>query len=226
MSDVRDVLERTTRSVEREPSDETVEADLRRGRTALVRLRRGRRIRWGVVGVAAVVVVAGTVVVAGNSGRSSDANRPTARSGNGRHATAPANVGPVRLVAYTGDQLEGFVVDQVPAGWFLQGSNQFRLTIAPQGDATSPDDFVGKLVVMLLSSSAAQKLPPGNPVDVGGHDGVVTQDDENHLLTYEDGAGHIVQIQALRTQLGWSDEQLVSFAEGVQVTSDAEAGVG
>ena len=118
------------------------------------------------------------------------------------------------------------MVDQVPQGWFLQGSNAFRLTIAPQGDTTSPDAFEGKLVVMLLSSSAPQKLPHGDPVEVNGNDGVVAQGPPAATLTYQDEAGHFVQIQAWQSALGWTDEQLVSFAEGVHVTSDAQAGVG
>jgi RNA polymerase sigma factor (sigma-70 family) len=133
---------------------------------------------------------------------------------------------PVRLVAYDGEQLNGFVVDQVPDGWQLQGSNAFRLTIAPLGDTTSPDSFIGKLVVMLLSSSVHQKLPEGEPVQVGGENGVVTHGNEADTLTYDDGAGHLVQVQAWRSALGWSHEQLARFAEGVQVTADAQAGVG
>jgi hypothetical protein len=129
-------------------------------------------------------------------------------------------------VAYQGDQLEGFVVDQVPEGWFLQGSNPYALTIAPQADTTSPDAFEGKLVVMLLSSSAPQKLPQGEPVEVGGNAGVISHGPPADTLTYHDDAGHFVQVQAWRSALGWTDEQLVSFAAGVHVTSDAQPGVG
>jgi hypothetical protein len=114
---------------------------------------------------------------------------------------------------------------RIPEGWFLQGSNPFSLTIAPQGDASSPDAFEGKLVVMLLSSSAPQKLPQGDPVKVGNHDGVI-EHGEADVLTYEDGAGHFVQIEAWHEALGWTDEQLTSFAEGVRVTANAQAGVG
>ncbi|MGH2577038.1 MAG: hypothetical protein ACRDG9_04685, partial [Actinomycetota bacterium] len=102
----------------------------------------------------------------------------------------------------------------------------FRLTVAPRGDTTSPDDFVGKLVVMLLSSSARQELPKGELVKVGLYDGVVTHQEPADILTYEDDAGHFVQIQAWSAALGWTNEQLASFAEGVQVTSHAQAGVG
>jgi hypothetical protein len=100
------------------------------------------------------------------------------------------------------------------------------LTIAPQGDTTSSDDFVGKLVVMLLSSSAPQKLPEGEPVKVGKQDGVVAHGPPADTLTYEDDAGHFIQIQAWSSALSWTNEQLVHFAEGVTVTANAQAGVG
>jgi hypothetical protein len=132
----------------------------------------------------------------------------------------------VRLVAYEGEQLQGFIVDRVPEGWYLQGSNPYSLTIAPAGDTMSPDSFIGKLVVMLLSSSVHQKLPDGEPVQVGGENGIVTCGNEADILTYDDGAGHLVQVQARRSALGWSNEQLARFAEGVQVTAHAQAGVG
>ncbi|HYV02499.1 MAG TPA: hypothetical protein VEM93_09250 [Actinomycetota bacterium] len=225
MNDIRDVLQEAARSVEVAPSDETVEADLQRGRAALARRRRGRAFRWGLAGIAAVLV-SGTAIVADNLGHTPDATRSSAGPRTGGHASAAAHGTSVRLVAYHGDQLEGFVVDQVPQGWFLQGSNAFRLTIAPQGDTTSPDGFEGKLVVMLLSSSVPQKLPQGDPVEVSGNDGVVDHQWPAETLTYQDDAGHFVQIQAWQSALGWTDEQLVSFAEGVHVTSDAQAGVG
>jgi len=243
MNDVTDVLDEAARSVEAAPpSDETVRADLERGRAALANRRRGRTIRLGVAGLTAVIV-AGAAVVVGNLGHAPDATptragqptgghskapaggQPTAPA-TGRHATKPAKGASVRLVAYHGDQLEGFVVDQVPQGWFLQGSNTFRLTIAPDGDTSSPDGFEGKLVVMLQSSSIPKKLPNGDPVQVNGHDGVISHGPPADLLTYVDDAGHFVEVQAWTSALHWTDEQLVSFAEGVHVTADAQPGVG
>ena len=223
MSDIEELLDRTARSVDVTPRAEIVEADLRRGRAALARRRRGRAVWFPVAGIAVVAALVGATVVAGDLGGTTETIGPKVGPTQG---PAPDNGTTVRLVAYHGEQLEGFTVDQVPEGWYLQGSNSFRLTIAPQGDATSPDDFVGKLVVMLLSSSAPQKLPDGQPVKVGEHDGVVSPGPPADTLTYEDGAGNLVQIQAWRSSLGWTNEQLADFAEGVQVTSDAQAGVG
>ena len=158
MNEIKDALERTSRSAEVAPSNETVEADLERGRVALARRRRRRTIGLGIAGITAVVVAA-AAIVAGNLGGTPDETRSSAAPRTGGHASAPAQGSSVRLVAYHGDQLEGFIVDRVPEGWFLQGSNAFRLTVAPQGDTTSPDDFEGELVVMLLSSSARSTCP-------------------------------------------------------------------
>lgn len=224
MSDVRDMLERTVPSAEATPSDETVEADLRRGRAAMTRRR---VVRFSVAGLIAVVVVAGTAVVVGNQGHSS--YRVTPPAGQKHHQTQGTGTvagAPVRLVAYHGDQPKGFTVAQIPDGWFLQGTNAFSLTVAPNGDTSSPDAFVGKLVVTLLSKSAPQKLPDGDPVTVNGHDGVVSPGPPADVLTYQDDAGHFVQVQAWTSALHWTDEQLVSFAEGVQVTAEAQQGVG
>jgi hypothetical protein len=224
VNDIKELLERAVRSVEAAPTAEIVEADLQRGRAALARRR--RTIRLGATAVAAAVVLAGAIV-ASNLGGAPGTIQVTGTPGNGTtHSSGPRPGTPVRLVAYHGDQLDGFVVNQVPDGWYLQGSNAFRLTLAPEGDTTSPDDFEGKLVVMLLSSSAPQKLPEGDPVEVGGHDGVVSHGPPADTLTYDDGAGHLVQVQAWSSALGWTDQQLVAFAEGVQVTAGAQAGVG
>jgi hypothetical protein len=227
MSDIEELLDRTARSVDVTPSADTVEADLRRGRAALARRRRDRAIRFSVAGMVAAALLVGTTIVAGNlGGTDENTGPPSGPRIDANESSGPALGRSIRLVAYHGDQLEGFIVDQVPEGWYLQGSNTFRLTVAPQGDTTSPDAFIGKLVVMLLSSSVPAELPNGEPVKVGPYDGVVTHDEVADTLTYQDGAGHFVQIQAWRTPLEWTNEQLASFAEGVQVTSDAQAGVG
>ena len=131
----------------------------------------------------------------------------------------------VRLVAYTGEQPNGFVVDQVPDGWYIQDPEhpRYSLTVAPIGDTSHPDAFVGKLVVFLLGDAP---LPDGDPVTVNGRPGVVTHQDAADTLTYEYPDGRYVQVQAWRSALHWSNEQLVEFAEGVEVTSDAKPGVG
>lgn len=223
MSDIKHLLDRTARSAAAPPSAEVVEADLGRGRAALDRRRRRRATAFSAAGTfAAAAILAGSMLVSGGG----EDRLASPGAGSEQGSTSQVAESGVRLVSYTGEQLEGFVVEQVPEGWELQGSNEFRLTIAPEGDSTSPDAFTGKLVVMLLSSSAEQELPEGEAVQVGGHAGVVSHGDAADTLTYEDGEGHLVQVQAWRSTLGWSNEQLVDFAEGVTVTGDAKAAAG
>jgi hypothetical protein len=214
MTEIRELLDRTARSADVTPSIETVEADVERGRAALASARRRRAIRIAGAGVVATCALAGAVAIGLPDG-TDDAGGPSG---------APAGV---QLVAYTGDQLDGFIVDQAPDGWFLQGSSRYSLTIAPDGDSSHPADYVGKLVVFLLSRSAKQELPAGEPVEVGGRDAVISRDGGGGVatLTYEDPDGRFVQIQAPNV-LGWTSDELAQFAEGVEVTADAKAGVG
>src|SRR4030095_12880770 len=156
MSDIRELLDRTAYSVEVTPLAETVEADLRRGRAALARRRRGRALRFSVRAPVGAVALAGTTIVAGNLGGTGETTGPAAPGIGAHQSSGPDRGAPVRLVAYHRGEVDRLIVHPVPEGGDLQGSNTFRLTIAPQGDTASPDDFVGKLVVMLLSSSAPQ----------------------------------------------------------------------
>jgi hypothetical protein len=219
MSSLRELLDRAGRSAGTSPSADTVEADVLRGRAALARRRRRRSIGLSLGGIVAAFALVGTLIAVGGSG-GPDEVAPPAR------VASPSAAG-VRLVNYTGEQPNGFIVSQVPEGWYIQRPDhpEYSLTIAPQGDTTSPDAFDGKLVVMLLSRSARQELPNGEPVKVGEYDGVVTRSPEAATLTYQDGDGHFVQVQAWNN-LGWTNEQLAQFAEGVEVTANAQAGVG
>jgi hypothetical protein len=45
------------------------------------------------------------------------------------------------------------------------------------------------------------------------------------MLTYTDGGGHTIVIQAPGTP-AWSTAEIVGFAEGVHVTGNAVAGIG
>ena len=223
MTDIVQLLTTAAASADVPPTDETVEADVRRGRAALSERRRRRAVQTAVAAPIVAVALVGAGIAIGGHG---DEGATTSGSSVGQ-THGPATGGSVRLVAYEGEQLQGFVVDQVPEGWYLQGSNPFSLTIAPVGDTSSPDGFEGKLVVMLQSSSVPHRLPQrGDPVTVGGNDGVISHGPPADLLTYDDGNGHIVQVQAWTSALGWTDEQLVAFAEGVHVTADAQAGIG
>jgi hypothetical protein len=231
MSDINNLFSGIATAADTEPSTETVEADLARGRLALARVHRQRTIRRSMAATTTVAAAAVVVVVATQLG-GSGATHPAVSGGT--HVTVPTapshhvikvkgahSTKRIKLVAYNGKQLQGFTVDKVPAGWFLSTSTQYALLIDPQGDKDNdPDAFEGKLAV-LTQSTDVHGLPNGTPVTVNGQAGVVTDQGKYGLsLTYNDPAGFGVVIQAPPT-LNWTDDDLVSFAEGVHVTSDA-----
>jgi hypothetical protein len=237
MNDITEIFSRVAPPSPQGPSPEIVDADLARGRHALARRRRDRRARIAAAGTAAVVAAAAVAFGANRLDESNSSNKATSASTTSGpvesssapttvrpRPTAPAVSLPVRLIAYTGPQLAGFTVDRVPQGWRLSAVSQYALTIDPQGDTNNnPDVFEGKLTVLLQSQSVSG-LPAGQAASVNGHAGVIT-DDGGQALTYNDGSGHTVVVQA-PDQLRWSSAQIVSFAEGVHVTANAIAGVG
>jgi hypothetical protein len=226
MSDITDLFADLARDTDATPTADIVDADLARGRTALARVHRQRTIRRSLITGGALAAGAAVAIVAASSGGSTDEHTRTIvgpitqPSHHGR--THPAvHHSSIKLVAYHGKQLNGFTVDQIPAGWRLSTSTQFALLIDPKGDTDNdPDAFVGKLAV-LTSSSDEHGLGKGDKVTVNGQPGVVSdQGKYGIMLRYNDPKGFGVDIQAPQ-QLHWSDQQIVDFAQGVHVTSDA-----
>jgi len=189
------------------PVDETtVAADVRRGRRALRRRRAARIAAGGVFALA----IAGTGTVL------------TLQSDHGDSQPAGA---PLRLVDYTGAQPAGFTVATVPSGFVVQGVNSGSLDITRPDDTSSLDSFVGKIVVMLQSKDAHFRQV-GTRVSVHGHPGYIHQERGGAtMLEYVDGRGNDVVVQAW-DDLKLTDQQLVQLAEGVTVTSAAQAPVG
>jgi hypothetical protein len=234
MSDITELFNSVGPSADEAPSEATVEADVARGRTALTRDHRRRTIRRSMLASTSVAAAAVVIVVASQLGGGAGAvHHPnTATKLPTTHApatfpkvqnkhTAKVRTAPIKLVAYNGKQLVGFTVDRVPDGWFLSTSTQFALLIDPQGDKDNdPNAFVGKLAV-LTQSRDVHSLPKGTPVTVNGQPGVISDQGKYGLsLTYNSPSGFGVVIQAPAV-LNWTDDQLVSFAEGVHVTSNA-----
>ncbi|MGH3483919.1 MAG: hypothetical protein ACRDPQ_11880 [Nocardioidaceae bacterium] len=220
MTDINELLRETARSAEATPPPDVVEADVLRGRAGLLRRRRRRAVWSSVAGTVVVAAMVAVTVVVGQPENGSGVATPDG-------ASSPSEATGVRLVTYTGEQLDGFVVDRVPEGWFLQGSTPYALTIAPDGDTTHPAAFTGKLVVMLYSQHMSEQLPDGGePIEIGGTDGVVTRDGSGDAhLYYIDGEGHYAEVQA-PSALGWTNQELASFADGVTVTVNAQQGLG
>jgi hypothetical protein len=206
-------------------------ADLARGRR---RLRR-RRLA-GLAGLAAAVLGGALVPLSlhssaglAASGPQATASRPatpaTAVSSAPPSAPPSAPARRIALVAWEGTQPPGYRVSEMPKGWVVQGSDPYRLTIAPANARDkNPDSFLGKLVVMLQSADATSP-PTGAPAPVNGRPGFFQVQDDTQMLTFKDAGGHWVVIQA-PTSLGWDSSELVKFAGGVQVLVAAEPGRG
>jgi hypothetical protein len=202
-------------------------ADLARGRRML---RRRRRRLAGLAGVTAAVLGGVLVPVtlhgsAGHAPAAAVAARPT----QSRASTPPAGSGQphtVALVTWEGAQPPGYRVSEMPKGWVVQGSNPYALVIAPAHDpSTSPDAFVGKLVVMLQSRDATSPPTRGTPQPVNGRPGLFDVQGDTQILTFQIVGGQWVVIQA-PVSLGWDSAELAKFASGVQVLVTAQQGRG
>jgi hypothetical protein len=210
------------------PADsDTVAADVARGRRALI-VRRGRRIAGtGFVAVAAAAAIAtGTVGQSSGSGTTA-ASRPSVVI---QPTTATTHL---QLTAYEGAQPVGFKVTTVPAGWHVTSSSRSAFvavppgTKTPHGPAGAPVSLMGGIAVMLQGDS---RLPTGEPitkVTVQGNEGQLglTEDKGAKWLIYPHGAGSKVLVQ-VPTKLGLTDKQIVQFADGITVTSEAQAARG
>jgi hypothetical protein len=210
------------------PADsDTVAADVARGRRALI-VRRGRRIAGtGFVAVAAAAAIAtGTVGQSSGSGATA-ASQPSAVI---QHTTATTHL---QLAAYEGAQPVGFKVTTVPAGWHVTSSSRSAFvavppgTKTPHGPAGAPVSLMGGIAVMLQGDSRPPADEPITKVTVQGNEGQLglTEDKAAKWLIYPVGAGSKVLVQ-VPTKLGLTDKQIVQFADGITVTSDAQAARG
>ncbi|HKR68732.1 MAG TPA: hypothetical protein VJT16_07835 [Streptosporangiaceae bacterium] len=216
MNTVKDVLEL---ALDRPATAEQIvdpAADVARGRAML---RRRRLVASG--GVAAAAAVGALVpVILGTGGAPS---HPIAQRSQPAVSTTPVKNGhsSIKLVAFTGDQVPGYQVAEVPEGWVIQGGTPFALVIGAKGDPdTNVDSFTGKLVVMLQSRDAS---PPtsGQSDPVNGNPGFLDVQGDTQILTFQRADGRWVVIQA-PTSLGWDAAKLAQFASGVQVLGNAQ----
>lgn len=217
MNDIHDLLARAATESPLPPS--VIDADLGRGRRAL-RLRRARRVA-GPLAIASVGAAAITTAAL-NKPQPSGPLHAVVQSPLPSHLrttgpTPPAEA--IRLVAYTGGQPSGYRVAYVPAGWEIQGADPFAMTIAPYDfPDQQPASFAGKLIVMSQSADATG-TPGGTPRPIGKHTGYLLHTEGIVVCTFQDETGTWLQLQ-VPPSLHWSDDEVVQFAEGVQVTGD------
>ena len=159
MSDLRTLMHQSVAPVPAVDAP-TVDADLARGRQALHR-RRARRLSAG--SGLLVAAVLGTVAVVSNGLQPSlDRPAPPASTAQPRSGAA------IDLVAYTGAQPSGYVLDKVPSGWTVRDDTAGVLTLAPS-DAAAPDgDLEGAISfegVIAITTEADTGLPTGVRLD-------------------------------------------------------------
>ncbi len=224
MKDLSSLLHDAAHTPRTAPTNEQVDADVSRGRRAMHR-RTARRVGTRSVLVGALAL--GTfAVVHPQGGGGSNPGAVTAQPQAPSSAAPIVTSKPVELVAYTGKQPPGYTVGSIPAGWEVQGVDDYNLVIAPVGLPNKRlDVFEGKLVVML--GSVGQKAPTdGVTVAVGSRQGLVSHFNPGApILYFTDAAGHLVVIQQPKA-LHWSDAQLAAFGSGVHVNATAKQGLG
>jgi hypothetical protein len=238
MTDVKNLLKRalTDGPATHQLFDHTPDParDLHRAKAPL------RRRRAAFAGTAAVLALgAGLVPLALDPGK------------NAGDTSATAPVTPVRMVemaSYTGKQVPGYRISQVPKGWAIQGNTPNSLTLAPAtAKNTVPGDHLGKLVISVLpkapkqpTTSTAQKIngQPGwlvksseidvkaeHPKKLAALPPSVRQEltQINAHLTYRLADGRWIEIVA-PASLGWDTSYLAKFASSVKVLDSATAG--
>ena len=203
MNDVIDRLAQLNSPAPPAPHCDEVAGDLERGARALVHRRRR----------ASALASVGLVLAMGGG---LAATAVVSRDDAGVPATAAADVG---LVAWSGDQPQGFNVAVVPDGFFVQGSDSYVFTVAREGDATHPLSFEDKLVVSLEDSIKPGGQLVGDLVEVAGGTGAIRHSGGATTLEFFQGE-HEVVVQ-MWNSVGLSDEELINFAEGITVTDDA-----
>jgi len=217
MTDLRDVLDSAAGDTT-SPAPDVVAADVRRGRRALVR-QRYARTGAGLL-LTGAAVVSGIVLVPQLGTEPAQTQVAVPGAGGAGGSAQPSAVA---LVPFDqGAQPKPISAGLVPDGWTVTG-NEYALVIAPAGSTTSPDDFRGKLVVMLSPDQTA--APGATSIDVAGSPGTVSVEHGTRILVYPSDGGQQVVVQA-PAALGWDDATLARFAAAVTVTADAQAGRG
>jgi hypothetical protein len=230
MPDVMDILRNLPQAAASAdvPADQAVvAADVARGHQAVSR-RRQKRIGFAAAAVAAVAALA---VGAGQLGTTVD-NQSTVAGGSGVKTASP------QLAAYTGKQPAGFTVRTVPDGWTVISSNEFEFVVAPPGKETgggpsagpstgpAPVMYDDRIAVFMLGDSPVPKDPQSEKVNINGKEGKLgsfpksrTSPDTRWLMFPSDKGTVMVQVP---DSTGLSNDQIVSFAEGITVTGALE----
>jgi len=159
MTDLRSLLHEAAGPLEGPPDAQFADALVVRGQRALRRRRVGRLSTGFGIAAVAVAVLSGTMILLGQQGAAS-----------------------TELVAYTGKQPVGFILDKVPEHWHIESVGAGHLTLAPtgmKGASKDPRDLEGKIDVSLRLFVPTVS---GVNVQINGRPGVIF---ENTRVDYE-----------------------------------------
>jgi hypothetical protein len=224
--DLHTRLDRLAGGIE-SPSADIVEADLTRGRRAVRRRRTAQSVAGAAFGVAALVAA---FAVAGGP-QDAPADRAP--------VVAESRTGGLKLVAYSGAQPRNFTVDMVPEGFFIQGDNEWGLTIAPlhpkspavnqsagpplhpsvvpSADFDDPSFLLGKIAVYLEATDYRRDVT-GEKVTVGQHQAVLHGIGSTQQLLIALSPKVYATIQF---DVDLSKAQILEFGAGLHVHQDA-----
>lgn len=208
MTDLTTLMSRAAADIDATPTPATLDGDLSRGQHA-------RRRRRGLVGTGALAAFAATVAV-------------VAPLTSGAPPAAAAE-----LVTYTEQQPAGFTIDEVPEGWHVLSSDRGNLILAGSDDTgADATSFEGRIVASLVSEESVPTSLEPETVTVDGQETLVFD-----LLGADDspsgtlgvfaplGGGDYLSVQ-LPPGLHWTAEIAAQFADGLDVTDDADHSVG
>jgi hypothetical protein len=159
MTDLRSMLHEAAGPLGPPPDSQFADALVLRGQRALRRRRIGRLSTGSGIAAVAVAVLSGTMILLGQQGTTS-----------------------TELVAYTGKQPVGFILDKVPEHWHVESIDTGHLTLAPndmKGASKDPRELEGKIDVSLR---LIVPTVSGVNVKIDGQPGVIF---ENTRVDYE-----------------------------------------
>ncbi|KQR17288.1 hypothetical protein [Cellulomonas sp. Leaf334] len=208
MTDLTTLMSRATATVDATPAA-VLDDDVSRGQRA--RRRRTRLVGTGVAAVLAAAVAVGAPLT----------------------STIPSAAA-AELVTYRAEQPAGFTIAEVPEGWHVLSSDRSNMMLGDvDDDGSDPNSFEGRIVASLVSSGSL----PGDDLEaqtfaVGGQEVLVYEllgaDGEpggTLGVFVPEGDGDYLSVQ-LPPELHWTGDVAARFAEGLDVTDEADHTVG
>lgn len=226
MSDLRTLMHQSADLVPDALETSAVDADLARGRQAL-RRRRARRMSAGSGLLVAAAIGAMAVV---SNGLQPPLDRPSPSTS----TVQPDSGAAIEMVAYTGAQPSGYVLDKVPSGWTVRDDTTSVLTLAPAGATTpdaGPEGAIGFEGTIAITTQADTGLPTGvrlDDVEVAGVPAVIAHlkgAGDTRALFLPQPAGVYLVIQVW-DGLNWDNDHIAQFASSVHVSDGAKISVG